>query len=110
MRTLLVMFAMTALITIGSSLREGRQQTPRSSDEQAFAAYDGARKTITGCLEASEAQGAYVLQADGGQQVTIQGSDLAQHVNHRVIITGGIDRTSAIRPTAVETVSTSCVW
>ncbi len=46
-------------------------------------------KTLTGCLSGPNAEGAYLLKTDKGQEVEVGGNDqLKSHVNHEVKLTG----------------------
>ncbi len=48
-----------------------------------------ADKTITGCLSGPNAEGAYLLKTDKGEQVEVGGDkDLKSHVGHEVKLTG----------------------
>jgi hypothetical protein len=117
MKTLLAMLAISVLIAGSATLQaqqqdQERQQSRERQTQQAQPAAAGQEKqqSVTGCLQKAGAQGAFVLQTDGGDQLMVQGSsDLAQHVNHKVTITGSIDSASrTLRPTNVEMVSASC--
>jgi hypothetical protein len=108
MKALPVALALSVLVAIGFALQEESAQERRGRDGEAVAARQAEMHTVTGCLQESSAQGAYILETDDSEQVTIQGSDLSQHLHQKVTITGALDRAGAIRPTKVEVVSESC--
>jgi hypothetical protein len=82
------------------------------------AAQEGAQQpeesTIAGCLQAGSNEGEFVLVND--EKTTYQvhaaeGVEVAPHVNHRVELTGTVERTETsliIKAKALKMVSTSC--
>ena len=70
--------------------------------------------TIAGCLQAGTKEGEFVLVADDKQTYQIQpadGLELAPHANHRVELTGTIEKTetsSVLKAKALKMVATSC--
>jgi hypothetical protein len=70
--------------------------------------------TITGCLQAGAKEGEFMLLADDKQTYQIQpadGVELAAHANHRVELTGTIEKTetsSVLKANTLKMVATSC--
>lgn len=69
--------------------------------------------TVEGCLLAGSAIGEFLVSTGSERHTVVagQGVDLAAHVNHRVELTGGLEKGSAgqvFRATAVKMVATSC--
>lgn len=70
--------------------------------------------TVAGCLQAGTNDGEFVLVTDEKQTYQVQrgeGVELAPHVNHRVELTGTIEKseTSAlVKATALKMVASSC--
>jgi hypothetical protein len=73
--------------------------------------------TITGCLKAGTNTGQFVLVLGDGKQYQVQaaegveGLDLAAHENHRVELTGTLDKDATdpvLKATALKMVATSC--
>ena len=81
------------------------------------AAQEGAQQpeesTIAGCLQAGLNEGEFVLVNDEKTtyQVQAEGVEVAPHVNHRVELTGTVEKTESsliIKAKALKMVSTSC--
>lgn len=65
-----------------------------AKDKDKSAAAD---KTVTGCLSGPNAEGAYMLKTDKGQEVEVGGDkDLKSHVGHEVKLTGEYAKSGAI--------------
>ena len=70
--------------------------------------------TVAGCLQAGAKEGEFVLVADDKHTYQIQpaeGVELAPHTNHRVELTGTIEKTetnSVLKAKALKMVATSC--
>jgi nicotinamidase-related amidase len=70
--------------------------------------------SLTGCLKAGEKDGDFVLVIDEKEKHQVQageGVELAPHLNHRVQITGTIEKsetTSVLKATALKMVADSC--
>ena len=70
--------------------------------------------TVAGCLQAGANKGEFVLVTDEKQTYQVQGGEgveLAPHVNHRVELTGTIEKseTSAlVKATALKMIASSC--
>ena len=70
--------------------------------------------TLTGCLQAGSNSGDFVLVLDDKETYQIQaaeGVDLAPHANHRVELTGVIEKTDAspvLKTTALKMIASSC--
>ena len=70
--------------------------------------------TIAGCLEAGSNEGEFVLVNDEKTTYQVQaaeGVEVAPHVNHRVELTGTVEKTESsviIKAKALKMVSTSC--
>ena len=82
------------------------------------AAQEGAQQpeesTIAGCLQAGSNEGEFVLVNDEKTTYQVQaaeGVEVAPHVNHRVELTGTVEKTESsliIKAKALKMVSTSC--
>ena len=73
--------------------------------------------TVAGCLKAGTDAGQFVLVLGDGKQYQVQaaegaeGVDLAAHENHRVELTGTLDKNATdpvLKATALKMVATSC--
>jgi hypothetical protein len=70
--------------------------------------------TIAGCLQTGSKEGEFVLVNDEKTTYQVQaaeGVDVAPHVNHRVELTGTVEKTESsviIKAKALKMVSTSC--
>jgi nicotinamidase-related amidase len=70
--------------------------------------------SLTGCLKAGEKDGDFLLVIDEKEKHHVQageGVELAPHVNHRVQITGTIEKNetnSVLKATALKMVADSC--
>ena len=69
---------------------------------------------VRGCLKHIDKSGEYSIADDNGKtwKLTPNGVDLAEHVNHRVLITGKLETAGeqvvGLRVLTVKTLSTSC--
>jgi hypothetical protein len=82
------------------------------------AAQEGAQQpeesTIAGCLQAGSNEGEFVLVNDEKTTYQVQAAEgvaVAPHVNHRVELTGTVEKTESsliIKAKAMKMVSTSC--
>lgn len=80
---------------------------------QAHAAAAAQATTLEGCLGAGAKDGEFVLAAGADRYVVIPaaGVQLAAHLNHKVQLTGAVEKGSTgsvLRASAVRMVSTSC--
>lgn len=97
--TLIVLSLFVSVSAVGRSLGAADQ-----SDDS----------TVAGCLQAGLKQGEFVLVADDKQTYQLQpaeGVELAPHANHRVELTGAIEKTettSVLKAKALKMVATSC--
>jgi hypothetical protein len=70
--------------------------------------------TLAGCLQAGAKEGEFVLVADDKQRYRVQpaeGVELAPHANHRVELTGTIEKSEAdavLKAKALKMVAASC--
>jgi hypothetical protein len=79
-----------------------------------LAANQSENATVAGCLQAGANEGEFMLVADDKQTYQIQpteGVELAPHANHRVELTGTIEKTetsSVLKANTLKMVATSC--
>jgi hypothetical protein len=77
-------------------------------------AQDNEPTSATGCLQAGAAAGRYVLVLDDRVKYQVEAAEdvkLADHENHRVELTGALDKSAAepvIKTTALKMVVASC--
>jgi hypothetical protein len=70
--------------------------------------------TVTGCLKAGTNSGQFVLVLGDGKQYAVhaaEGVELAPHENHRVEVTGTLDKSATdpvLNATSIKMVATSC--
>ena len=99
-----------ALVVVGVlsaqlSMTAGRAQEGAQQPEES---------TIAGCLQAGSKEGEFVLVNDEKTTYQVQaaeGVEVAPHVNHRVELTGTVEKTESsliIKAKALTMVSTSC--
>lgn len=78
------------------------------------AAHQGQQATVTGCLQTGPNAGDFVLVTDEKETYLVQaaeGVDLASHANHRVELTGTIEKTDArsiLKASTLKMVASSC--
>jgi hypothetical protein len=79
-----------------------------------YAARQAQEATVTGCLQAATNAGDFVLVTDEKETYQLQaaeGVDLASHANHRVELTGIIEKTDAsavLKASALKMIANSC--
>ena len=99
-----------ALVVVGVlsaqlSMTAGRAQEGAQQPEES---------TIAGCLQAGSNEGEFVLVNDEkttDQVQAAEGVEVAPHLNHRVELTGTVEKTESsliIKAKALKMVSTSC--
>ena len=99
-----------ALVVVGVlsaqlSMTAGRAQEGAQQPEES---------TIAGCLQAGSNEGEFVLVNDEKTTYQVQaaeGVEVAPHLNHRVELTGTVEKTESsliIKAKALKMVSTSC--
>jgi hypothetical protein len=70
--------------------------------------------TIAGCLQTGADEGEFTLTADDKQTYQVQAADgveLAPHANHRVELTGSVDKSdtgAVLKATALKMMAESC--
>jgi hypothetical protein len=103
-RTLIAGLAALAL-TVGGAV--AAQQPPEGSSQPEST-------TVAGCLKAGTNSGEFVLVIEEGKQYQVQaaeGVELGPHENHRVEVTGTLDKSGAdpvLKATSVKMVAASC--
>ena len=94
-----------ATLAIATIVVSARPQEPSTAD--------GAR-TLAGCLRSGATEGTFNLVVDESQTYAVvpnEGLDVASHVNHRVELTGPVDKTetsAVIRAAALKMIADSC--
>ena len=71
----------------------------------------GAETTMTGCLMKGAADGEFVMADEAtGKKYEVSGSELAQHVNHKIRVTGKVanEAGTSVDVNEVEMISTDC--
>jgi hypothetical protein len=103
-RHALVAFSMAFLLVVSVNLTENALTVAAQPDES----------IITGCLQRGANDGEFILAADDKQTYRIQpvdGVELAAHANHRVELTGTVEKTetdAVVKASALKMVATSC--
>jgi hypothetical protein len=103
-RRALVANSMAFLLVVGVNLT-GNPLTVAAQPEES---------TIAGCLQRGANEGEFILVADDKQTYQIQpadGVELAAHANHRVELTGTVEKTetnAVVKASALKMVATSC--
>jgi hypothetical protein len=101
----LIVFAIVAMFSTHISLAARSAQDGAQQPEET---------TVAGCLQAGSKEGEFVLVNDEKTTYQVQAAEdleVAPHVNHRVELTGTVEKTESslvMKAKALKMVSTSC--
>ena len=83
------MFAVSGLAQTGSSATSSGTQATTTEKQSTSKKAQGAKKTLTGCIEAGSEANEYVLKTGSKKTIElISSEDLKAHVGHTVKVTG----------------------
>lgn len=107
MKHVILAGALVLACGLGTTQAAQRSGAPPATD------YVSQGTTIEGCLRAGSAEGEFIVSTAAERHTVVagQGVDLAAHLNHRVQLTGAIEKAASgpvFRATALKMIATAC--